>query len=137
MQNPFEVFFSIAAQDPGKRGEFDQWVLKTRFWVPAQQISDAAGAVPREIDLTKDTRIRLKAFSQGGQTVVPFFSALARFESWSTPDPQGRFAILDGKTFVSLLPPGAVALLNPGSEDYSKWFTSEELSGLLSLSRGK
>ncbi len=139
MQNPFEIFFTIAAQDPGKRVEFDQWVLKTRFWVPAQPMASgstdgASAGLPREINLSHDTRIRLKAFSHAGQTVVPFFSAASRFEIWSAPDPLGRFAMLDGKTFFALIPPGAAALLNPGSEEFSKWFTPEEVTDLIRLS---
>jgi alpha-beta hydrolase superfamily lysophospholipase len=135
-RNAFEVFFSIAAVEPAKRAEFDGWVRRTTFWVPAQGEpgggEEAGRAFSREISLGAATRIRLKSYLSGGEVAVPFFSDSERFDRWSAPDPTGRFVRLSGADFFALVPPGATALLNPGSERFSKWFGVDEVNALRS-----
>lgn len=116
--NPFEVFFD-QVDSPEKREEFDRWVVRHTFFVPAE-LQGGGG-------------IRLKAFQHQGQNLIPFFSAEPRFQKWSTPDPTGKFARLDGRAFFAMIPFGAAAIMNPGSDRFSKWFTPEEIRAVLAL----
>ena len=143
--NPFEILFQEAMNDPAREADFFGWVSRQVFYVPCQLTSGFATSADsstrwaaRRVEVDAQTRLRLKAFSsqgQGGvQTLVPFFSDLSRFEKWSLPEPQGQYAELPGRTFFALVPPQAAALLNPGSERFSKWFAPDEVRRVLSSS---
>jgi hypothetical protein len=130
--NAFELFFAEASEDPSKQQEFYLWTARHSFVVPAEE---AAGALPasqgvrsREIRMTPLTRLRLKAFQTPQGLAVPLFSDDARFEAWSSTDPQGRFVRLKGSDLARVAPPQSSWLLNPNSERFSKWFTVQEVA---------
>lgn len=138
--NPFEILFLEATRNPSRESEFFGWVSKQVFFVPCvltgAQALKPGTAGSRRVVVDAQTRLRLKAFPDQKQgeveTIVPFFSDFSRFEAWSRPDPEGQYAELAGSVFFALIPPAtAAALLNPGSESFSKWFSPDEVKLVL------
>ena len=130
-KNQLEVAFLGAAEDPRNIAAFEKELLEAELVVPCQALGAGSKAGQGRLQLPPGVEIPLKAYRQASQWIVPFFSDLQRFEVWSAPDPEGAYICIRGKVFFAMVPKAAAALMNPGSEHASKWFTPEEIAEIV------